>query len=35
MLQAAVGVEETGKRPLRKASNNLMYQDLLQKRIAG
>jgi len=34
MLQAAAGIDETGKQPLRKASKNLMHQDLLQKRIA-
>ena len=34
VLQAAVGIEEAGKRPLRKASKSLMHQDLLQKRIA-
>ena len=33
MLQATVGIEEAGKRPLRKASKSLMHQDLLQKRI--
>jgi pimeloyl-ACP methyl ester carboxylesterase len=33
VLQAAVGIEEAGKRPLRKASKSLMHQDLLQKRI--
>ena len=34
VLQAAVGIEEAGKRPLRKASKNSMHQELLQKRIA-
>jgi hypothetical protein len=34
ILQAAVGIDQAGKRPLRKASKNLMHRDLLQKRIA-
>ncbi len=34
MLQAAVGIDQASKRPLRKASKNLMHQDLLQRRIA-
>src|SRR5262249_19650918 len=33
MLQAAVGIERDNKRPLRRASKNLLHQDLLQKRI--
>jgi len=34
MLQAAVGIDQSGKRPLRKASKSPLHQDLLQKRIA-
>ena len=34
MLQAAVGIDQASNRPLRKASKNLMHQDLLQRRIA-
>jgi Protein of unknown function (DUF3141) len=33
-LQAAVGVDPTGTRPLRKASTSLIHRELLQKRIA-
>lgn len=33
-LQAAVGVDPMGTRPLRKASRNPIHQELLQKRIA-
>jgi len=33
-LQAAAGIDQSGKRPLRKASKSLLHQDLLQKRIA-
>ena len=33
-LQAAVGIDQSGKRPLRKASKSPLHQDLLQKRIA-
>jgi len=34
MLQAAVGIDQSGKRPLRKAGKSPLHQDLLQKRIA-
>jgi hypothetical protein len=34
MLQAAVGIDPTGTRPLRKASKHLLHDELLQKRIA-
>ena len=34
VLQAAVGIDPTGKQPLRKASKNPMHHELLQKRIA-
>jgi uncharacterized tellurite resistance protein B-like protein len=33
-LQAAVGIDEDAKRPLRKAGKNPLHQELLQKRIA-
>jgi pimeloyl-ACP methyl ester carboxylesterase len=33
-LQAAEGIDEAAKRPLRKASKNPLHQELLQKRIA-
>jgi len=34
MLQAAVGIDQASKSPLRKASKNLMHHELLQRRIA-
>jgi hypothetical protein len=34
MLQAAVGVDQSSKRPLRRAAKSQLHQDLLQKRIA-
>jgi protein-disulfide isomerase-like protein with CxxC motif len=34
VLQAAVGIDQSHKLPLRKASKNLIQQDLLQKRSA-
>jgi hypothetical protein len=34
VLQAAAGIDQTGKRPPRKASKNLLHQELLQRRIA-
>jgi pimeloyl-ACP methyl ester carboxylesterase len=34
VLQAAVGIDQSDKRPSRNASKNLLQQDLLQKRIA-
>jgi pimeloyl-ACP methyl ester carboxylesterase len=34
LLQAAVGIEQSSKRPLRKAAKNPLHQDLLDKRIA-
>jgi pimeloyl-ACP methyl ester carboxylesterase len=34
VLQAALGIEQDAKRPLRKASKSLLHDDLLQKRIA-
>jgi Protein of unknown function (DUF3141) len=33
-LQAAVGIDQTGTRPLRKAGKNPLHHELLQKRIA-
>lgn len=33
LLQAAVGIDQPGRRPPRKASKNLLHQELLQKRI--
>ncbi len=33
-LQAAVGIDPSGTRPLRKAPRNLLHQELLQRRIA-
>ena len=33
LLQAAVGIDQSGKRPPRKASKNLLHRELLQKRI--
>jgi Protein of unknown function (DUF3141) len=33
-LQAAVGIDPTGTRPLRKAGKHPLYEELLQKRIA-
>ena len=34
-LQAAVGIDRTGKRPLRKAARNPLHRELLRKRIAA
>jgi len=33
LLQAAVGIDQSGMRPPRKASKNLLHRELLQKRI--
>ena len=33
LLQAAVGIDQRGERPPRKASKNLLHKELLQKRI--